>query len=54
MSVISYFGGKSSKAFREFINVQIPKDGIETYLEPFSGAMGTYMDDQFNFRECVL
>lgn len=45
MSVISYFGGKSSKAFREFINVQIPKDGIETYLEPFSGAMGTYMDD---------
>jgi site-specific DNA-adenine methylase len=46
MSVISYFGGKSSNIFIDFINVQIPKDGsIKTYLEPFSGSMGTYMDD---------
>ena len=46
MSVISYFGGKSSNVFIEFINSKIPKDGsIKTYLEPFSGAMGTYMDD---------
>jgi site-specific DNA-adenine methylase len=46
MSVISYFGGKSSNTFIEFINAQIPKDGsIKTYLEPFSGSMGTYMDD---------
>jgi len=45
MSIISYFGGKSSKKFRDFINVRIPKDGITTYVEPFSGAMGTYMDD---------
>lgn len=46
MSVISYFGGKSSNTFIEFINKQIPKDGsIKTYLEPFSGSMGTYMDD---------
>ena len=46
MAVISYFGGKSSNAFHEFINTKIPKDGsIKTYLEPFSGAMGTYMDD---------
>lgn len=45
MSVHAYFGGKSSKAFREFINVQIPSEGITTYVEPFSGAMGTYMDD---------
>jgi len=45
MSLIAYFGGKSSKVFREFINSRIPEDGIKTYLEPFSGAMGTYMDD---------
>lgn len=45
MSIISYFGGKSSSIFQEFINKKIPKDGIKTYLEPFSGAMGTYMDD---------
>lgn len=46
MSVISYFGGKSSNVFMEFINSKIPKDGsIKTYLEPFSGSMGTYMDD---------
>jgi len=46
MSVISYFGGKSSNTFIEFINAQIPKDGsIKTYLEPFSGSFATYMDD---------
>lgn len=45
MSVISYFGGKSGKAFMELINSNIPKTGIKTYLEPFSGSMGTYMDD---------
>lgn len=45
MSIISYFGGKSSSVFQEFINKKIPKTGIKTYVEPFSGAMGTYMDD---------
>ena len=45
MAVISYFGGKSSSTFHEFINSKIPKTGIKTYLEPFSGSMGTYMDD---------
>lgn len=45
MAVISYFGGKSSSAFQELINTKIPKSGIKTYLEPFSGSMGTYMDD---------
>ena len=46
MACISYFGGKSSSVFQEFINSKIPKDGsIKTYLEPFSGSMGTYMDD---------
>jgi site-specific DNA-adenine methylase len=45
MAVISYFGGKSSSAFQELINKKIPKTGIKTYLEPFSGSMGTYMDD---------
>ena len=45
-AVISYFGGKSSNTFQDFINKQIPKDGtIKTYLEPFSGSMGTFMDD---------
>ena len=45
MACISYFGGKSSSVFQEFINSKIPKTGIKTYLEPFSGSMGTYMDD---------
>jgi len=45
MSLTAYFGGKSSKKFRDFINIRIPKSGITTYVEPFSGAMGTYMDD---------
>jgi len=45
MACISYFGGKSSSAFHSFINTKIPKTGIKTYLEPFSGSMGTYMDD---------
>ncbi len=45
MAVISYFGGKSSSVFQELINTKIPKTGIKTYLEPFSGSMGTYMDD---------
>ena len=44
-AMISYFGGKSSSAFHSFINTKIPKTGIKTYLEPFSGSMGTYMDD---------
>ncbi len=45
-AMISYFGGKSSSVFHEFINSKIPKDGsIKTYIEPFSGSMGTYMDD---------
>lgn len=45
MSLISYFGGKSSAVFHQFINSKIPKTGIKTYIEPFSGSMGTYMDD---------
>ena len=44
-AMISYFGGKSSSAFHSFINTKIPKTGIKTYIEPFSGSMGTYMDD---------
>jgi site-specific DNA-adenine methylase len=43
--MVAYFGGKSSSVFHEFINSKIPKTGIKTYLEPFSGSMGTYMDD---------
>jgi site-specific DNA-adenine methylase len=46
MAVLAYFGGKSSSAFMELINSKIPKDGIKTYIEPFSGSMATYMDDK--------
>jgi len=45
-AMISFFGGKSSSTFHSFINTKIPKTGIKTYIEPFSGSMGTYMDDQ--------
>ena len=45
MACISYFGGKISNVLIEFINSKIPKTVIKTYLEPFSGDMGTYMDD---------
>lgn len=54
MSVISYFGGKSSNVFINFINSKIPKDGIKTYIEPFSGSMGTYMDDDSLKFETVI
>ena len=50
-AMVSYFGGKSSNVFHEFINKKIPKTGIKTYLEPFSGSMGTYLDDDsLNFK----
>jgi len=38
----------------EFINSKIPRTGIKTYLEPFSGSMGTYMDDDSLFFETVV
>ena len=53
-AAISYFGGKSSSIFHEFINSQIPKSGIKTYIEPFSGSMGTYMDDDSMNFETVI
>lgn len=43
--MIAYFGAKGGKKFRDFINVKIPKTGIKTYVEPFSGSMGTYLED---------
>lgn len=46
MAVISFFGGKSSSSFMELINSRIPKSGIKTYVEPFSGSFATYMDDK--------
>jgi site-specific DNA-adenine methylase len=54
MSVIGYFGGKSSSVFHDFINKKIPKNGIKTYLEPFSGSMGTYMDDDSLVFDTVI
>lgn len=54
MACISYFGGKSSSVFQEFINSKIPKTGIKTYIEPFSGSMGTYMDDDSLKFETVI
>lgn len=54
MSIISYFGGKSSGDFRELINSKIPKTGIKTYVEPFSGSMATYLDDDsLNFERVI-
>lgn len=54
MSICAYFGGKSSSAFMELINSRIPKSGIKTYLEPFSGSMATYMDDKsLNFETVI-
>lgn len=44
-AMISFFGGKSSSAFMELINSRIPKTGIKTYIEPFSGSMASYLDD---------
>jgi site-specific DNA-adenine methylase len=46
MALYGYFGGKSSSAFKELINSKIPKNGIKTYIEPFSGSMATYIDDE--------
>lgn len=54
MACISYFGGKSSSVFQDFINSKIPRDGIKTYIEPFSGSMGTYMDDPTLNPEIVI
>lgn len=54
MACISYFGGKSSSVFQSFINTKIPKTGVKTYIEPFSGSMGTYMDDDtLNFDTVI-
>jgi len=53
-AAISYFGGKSSSTFMELINSRIPKNGIKTYLEPFSGSMATYLDDNsLNFENVI-
>jgi site-specific DNA-adenine methylase len=54
MSCISYFGGKSSKVFKELINTKIPKTGISTYIEPFSGSMASYMDDDSLIFDTVI
>ena len=54
MSIHAYFGGKSSNVFIKFINSNIPKTGIKTYIEPFSGSMGTYMDDKSLIFETVI
>ena len=53
-AMISYFGGKSSNVFHEFINRKIPKTGIKTYIEPFSGSMATYMDDDSLVFDTVI
>ena len=54
MSIISFFGSKSSNNFIEFINTKIPKKDIKTYLEPFGGSFATYMDDEsLNFETVI-
>ena len=54
MSLVAYFGGKSGKAFMELINSNIPKSGIKTYVEPFSGSFGTYMEDDSLVFDTVI
>lgn len=54
MSIISYFGSKSSNVFHSFINTNFPKSGIKTYIEIFGGAMGSYLDDDsLNFETVI-
>jgi site-specific DNA-adenine methylase len=55
MSIISYFGSKSSNNFiKDLINPKIPKSGIKTYIEPFSGSFATYLDDDsLNFEKVI-
>jgi site-specific DNA-adenine methylase len=38
----------------ELINSKIPKTGIKTYLEPFSGSFATYMDDKSLIFDSVI
>ena len=53
-TLLSYFGSKSSSVFQEFINKKIPKSGIKTYLEPFSGSFSTYINDNtLNFENVI-
>lgn len=52
MSLVSWFGGKSSNNFiKDLINPKIPKTGVKKYIEPFSGSFATYMDDELIFDE---
>ena len=53
-AMISYFGGKSSSVFMNLINDNIPKSGVKTYIEPFSGSFATYMDDENLKFETVI
>jgi site-specific DNA-adenine methylase len=55
MPIISYFGSKSSNNFiKDLINPKIPREGIKTYIEPFSGSFSTYMDDDtLNFENVI-
>ena len=54
MALYGYFGGKSASTFKELINSKIPKTGIKTYLEPFSGSMATFIDDESLKFESVI
>lgn len=53
-AMISYFGGKSSSTFHSFINTKIPKTGVKTYIEPFSGSFATYLDDDSLKFETII
>lgn len=54
MALYGFFGGKSSSVFKELINSKIPKNGIKTYVEPFSGSFATYLDDDNLKFETVI
>ena len=53
MSIISFFGSKASNAFQTFINPIIPKTGVKTYTEPFSGSMASFCDGDLNFENVI-
>lgn len=55
MPIISYFGSKSSNNFiKDLINPKIPRTGVKTYVEAFSGSFSTYMDDEtLNFENVI-
>lgn len=53
-NILSYFGSKSSNNFiKDLINPNIPKTGINTYVEPFGGSFATYICGDLKFNNVI-